>query len=123
MNLSKPNASLSWQIAMREKIEAKGRSHFIFYTGMLRWGLSVFVIQTLWKWHSKYAWHTPPRADMFSNFIEMTFSLALWLTAGYFFGSRLWKKVVGTDSTAERSMCERPDSLMKALIAAWKRSR
>jgi len=37
-----------------KEIRAKGRRHFIFYTGILRWGMSVSAISTLVRWRGKY---------------------------------------------------------------------
>jgi hypothetical protein len=34
------------QIERLEKIQAKGRKHYIFYTGILGWGMSVFLLTT-----------------------------------------------------------------------------
>jgi hypothetical protein len=116
MKISNPNVPFPRQLVVRKKIEAKGRSHFIFYTGMVRWGFSMFVLTTLWSWHDKYGWHTPPRAHLFSNCVYVTFCLALWLTAGYFFGSRFWKKLGLEDSTTERINSQRPGSMTDAVI-------
>ena len=88
-------------LEVRKKLVAKGRSHFIFYTGMLRWGGSVFVLTTLWSWHGRYGWHAPPRAELLSNSLYVAFRLALWLTGGYFFGVRLWRKIVLEDTATE----------------------
>jgi hypothetical protein len=116
MKISHQNVPFSRQLAVRKKIAAKGRNHFIFYTGMVRWGFSTFVLTTLWSWHDKYGWHTPARAGLFSNCVEMVVGLALWITAGYFFGSRLWKKMGLVDSTSERIDSERPGSMADAVI-------
>ena len=78
---------------------------------MLGFGASVFVLSTLWNWHEKYGWHVPPRADLLVNFVDIAFRLALWLTFGYVFGARMWRKMCLEDSTTER-----PNSMMDAIL-------
>lgn len=80
---------------------AKGRGHFIFYKGMLSWGGPVFVTITLWDWRDKYGWHIPRWQDLPSISLYVTFNLALWLTAGYFFGARVWRKMILEEATTK----------------------
>ena len=42
------------QIEYRNRIRAKGRKHYIVYTGVLRWGMPVFLLSTLWSWYEEY---------------------------------------------------------------------
>lgn len=79
--------------------------------GVLTWGCSVFVLSTLSSWYAKYGWHKPPRADLFSNGLDIALNLVLWLTAGYFLGARLWRKM-GLDDSAN----VRPGSMMDAIL-------
>ncbi len=60
MPLFNPAALSPKQIEYRKRIRAKGRKHYIFYTGILRYGMSVFVLTTFWNWHGEYGWHVPP---------------------------------------------------------------
>jgi len=98
-------------LRLREKMKAKGRKHFIFTRGVLGFGTSVFVLSTISSWYEKYGWHAPPRADLSSNSIDIAFGLALWLTAGYVFGARIWRKMGLEESTSER-----PNSMIDALF-------
>jgi len=68
MRLFNPTELSPGQIERRKRIRAKGRNHYIFYTGILRWGMSVFLVTALWRWHEKYGWHIPPRGDMYLLF-------------------------------------------------------
>jgi len=72
-----PNSTSSKLLEFRDKTRAKGRKHFIFYTGMLGCGAPVFVLSTLWNWHEKYGWHVPPRADLLVNLLISHF---VWLS-------------------------------------------
>jgi|HubBroStandDraft_6_1064221.scaffolds.fasta_scaffold571521_2 hypothetical protein len=49
MNLFKPAVLSPKQIERRNRIRAKGRNHYIFYTGILGWGMSVFLMTTSWE--------------------------------------------------------------------------
>jgi hypothetical protein len=109
-NPKRPSPELE---AFRSKLRAKGRNHFIFYTWVLTWAGSVFVLSTLWSWHAKYGWHRPPRADLFSNSLDIAFNLVLWPTAGYFLGARMWRKIGLDDSTNGQP---RPNSTMDAIL-------
>jgi len=94
-----PTELTSKQIELRRRIRAKGRRHYIFYAGVLRFGVPMFLVMTLWHWHDSYRWHIPPRGDISIVCVYIAFSLALWLTAGYFFGVTMWKRIGFEDST------------------------
>jgi hypothetical protein len=51
MNLFTPAELSPEQIERRKRIRAKGRKHYIFYTGVLRLGVPLFLVMTLWRWH------------------------------------------------------------------------
>jgi hypothetical protein len=89
MPLFEPAVLSPKQIEYRKRIRAKGRKHYIFYTGILRFGMSVFVLTTLWNWHGKYGWHIPPREYLYSS---LTLGLVIWSVAGYFWGTYIWKR-------------------------------
>jgi len=77
------------QIEYRKRIRAKGRKHYIVYTGILRWGMFVFVLTTLWSWYEKYGRHIPPRGDLCFSII---LGLVIWSVAGYFWGGYMWNR-------------------------------
>jgi len=103
----KPTSSPA-RLARLEKIRAKGRKHFILYTGMLGWGLSVFVITTIWAWYDDHGWHVPTNGIPANEWVHTAFRLALWLTAGYFFGAGLWKRF-GFENPANTQTPHSPD--------------
>ncbi len=57
----KPDVPSPKQIEYRKRIRAQGRKHYIVHTGILRFGMSVFVLTTLWSWYEEYGWRVPPR--------------------------------------------------------------
>ena len=91
------------QIEYRNRIRAKGRKHYILYVGILRFGVPLFLIMTLWRWHDSYRWHLPPRGDFSIVCAAIAFSLAVWLTAGYFFAVAMWKRMRFEDSSGVES--------------------
>jgi len=91
------------QIEYRKRIQAKGRKHYILYAGILRFGIPLFLIMTLWRWHDSYRWHLPPRGDLSIVCTAIAFSLGVWLTAGYFFGVTMWKRMRFEDSSGVES--------------------
>src|SRR6516165_3231211 len=78
------------QIESRNRIRAKGRKHYIVYTGILRWGLSMFLLTTLGNWYEEYGWHFPARGHLWFSVIS---GLVIWLVAGYFAGAYMWKRL------------------------------
>ena len=91
------------QIERRKRIRAKGRKHYIFHTGVLRAGMSLFLVMTLWRWHERYRWQLPPRQDLPIVCAAIAFSLAIWLTAGYFWGVTMWKRMGFQDTAGVQS--------------------
>lgn len=73
--------------------------HFILYTGMLGWGMSVFATTTLWEWHEKYGWHAPLLGNLYHESARIAIRLVIWLTAGYFWGAAMWKQFRFADAT------------------------
>jgi hypothetical protein len=70
------------QIQHRRRVHAKGRKHFILYTGVLRFGGLMFVATTLWQWHGQFSWHLKrPTAGLF---IGVLLILLLSAAMGYF---------------------------------------
>src|SRR6202008_1745413 len=49
--------------------------HYVFYWGILGWGMFVFLSTTFSYWYEKYGWHFPSRGDLyFATLVE----LPLW---------------------------------------------
>ena len=90
MNFFKPAVLSPKQVERRKKIRAKGRKHYIFYTGILSWGMPVFLVTTLWRWYDDYGWHVPSRRDLYFRNLIM---LIAWSLAGYLWGARMWKEL------------------------------
>jgi hypothetical protein len=76
------------QVERRNRIRAKGRNHYIFYTGILGWGMPVFLTTTIWGWYH-HGWRFPPRGELF---FSLLFGLVIWTAAGYWVGVRMWKR-------------------------------
>ncbi len=76
------------RIERLEKIRTKGRMHYVFYWGILCWGMSVFLLTTFSYWHEKYGWHFPSRGDLF---LAILVGLPLWSLAGYMWGAFMWR--------------------------------
>jgi len=90
MPLFKKAALSPMQMENRKRIRAKGRKRYIFYTGILRWGMSVFVLTTIWNWHEEYGWHLPPPKYLAFSII---LGLVIWSATGYFWGAYMWKRL------------------------------
>ena len=89
MRLIEPMTLSPKQIEYRNRIRAKGRKHYIVYTGILGWGSAMFVVTTLWTCYDKYGWHIPPRRDLW---LSVILGVVIWPVAGYSFGSITWKR-------------------------------
>ena len=48
MSLFKPTPLTPKQFEKRKELYAKGRVHFVLYSGVLGWGMSCFIATTLW---------------------------------------------------------------------------
>jgi hypothetical protein len=87
----KQPALSSRQIQHRRRVHAKGRKHFILYTGVLKCGGLMFVATILWQWHDQFSWHLPrPTAGLF---ISALLILLLSVAMGYFWGTLMWDGV------------------------------
>lgn len=91
MPLFKPAVPTPKLIERRKSIQARGRRHYIFYRGVLGWGLPVFVLTTLWSWHDSHGWHVPRPASTHLEIERLAVRLIIWSVAGYFFGATMWK--------------------------------
>jgi hypothetical protein len=89
MKLFSPVAVSSKQLDRLERIRAKGRTSYIFYRGILGWGIPVFLLNTLWRWR-EYGWQIPPRREFF---LLTLVSLVVWTVMGYISGAWRWKAV------------------------------
>lgn len=101
MPLFKPAVLSSEQIERRRRIRAKGRKHYIFYRGILAWGLPVLLLTTLWRWYDDYGWRGPRRADLYSEIAHLAIGVIVWSTAGYFYGVTMWKQL-DTDNSSQK---------------------
>ena len=103
MNLFERTAPSPEQMARRREIRAKGRRHFIFYTGILRYGMPVFAITTLLRWHGDYGWHAPPREDLHFEMAHLAISLVIWSIAGCIVAVVRWNQLTSEESTQSAS--------------------
>ncbi len=101
MPLFKPAVLSSEQIERRRRIRAKGRKHYIFYRGILAWGLPVLLLTTLWRWYDDYGWRGPRRADLYSEIAHLAIGVIVWSAAGYFYGVTMWKQL-DTDNSSQK---------------------
>jgi len=79
------------QIERLEKIRARGRTHYVLYTGVFGWGMSMFLMMTFWHWHEKYGWHVPSRGDLYFSILV---GLPLWSLGGYAWGAVMWSYLI-----------------------------
>jgi hypothetical protein len=89
MSFFNANALSPKQIERRERIRMKGRNHYIIFRGILGWGMPVFLLTTLWRWHD-HGWHLPLRGELY---FETFLGLIIWTAAGYWVGAQMWQKV------------------------------
>ncbi len=94
MNFFKPSAPTPAQLQRLEKIRARGRNHYIFYEGILAWGLPMFLFNAIWDWHRDFGWHIPSNAILHSFWLSLPLRLAFFLVAGYFCGAKIWKSEI-----------------------------
>ena len=74
-----------------QTIRAKGRKHYIFYSGILGYGMPVFLLTTLWWWYDEYGWHFPhQRGRLYGRIL---IALILWFAVGYWLGARKWSEL------------------------------
>jgi hypothetical protein len=86
----KPDVLSPKQVEYRKRIRAQGRKQYIAYAGILRCGMSVFVLTTLFDWYESYGWRVPPRGYLWLPAIS---GLVIWSVVGYFWGSYIWDAV------------------------------
>jgi hypothetical protein len=101
MNLFKPVSPTPKQIDRQNRIRAKGRKHFICYTGISSFGLPMVMITTLWRWHETYGWHAPPPEKLHVELIHLAGGLIVWAVMGYLFGAMLWRGLSLQESIRE----------------------
>ncbi|MFY9732274.1 MAG: hypothetical protein WAK24_16825 [Candidatus Acidiferrales bacterium] len=87
------------QIESSKGIRAKGRRRFISNTGILRFGVPMVAITTLWRWHDAYGWHAPPPKNLHVELIHLAGGLIIWTVMGYLFGAALWRGLSSKEST------------------------
>lgn len=63
------------------------RHHFILFCGVLGWGVPMFVLGTVKRWHSMYGWHFPPTPELYKAVLTY---LPLCLVVGYLVGMQIW---------------------------------
>ncbi len=87
----KPDVPSPKQIEYRKRIRAQGRKHYIVHTGILRFGMSVFVLTTLWSWYEEYGWRVPPRGYLWLS-VWLISGLVICSVGGYFWGAYVWRR-------------------------------
>jgi len=70
------------------QIRAKGKKRYVWRTGVMGWGLSVFAIFTPVMLIFGPRTHQLSKTEIVGT---MIFSLLVWMVAGYFFGLSMWK--------------------------------
>jgi len=98
MSLFKSGAPSPKQRERLEKIRARGRKHFILYTGVMTWGMSVFLLTSIWAWYDSNGWQIPSGRILSHDLIMIFVNLAIWLTAGYFYGASMWRRIIDPKS-------------------------
>lgn len=79
---------------MRERMQAMGRGRYIFYHGILAFGLLAFALSSILDWHEfGRRLHSSELLHLYWALTPLR--LAIWLTAGYFGGARTWKRMMG----------------------------
>jgi hypothetical protein len=89
VNFFKPAAQSPMQIERRERLRVKGRRYYIFTRGILRWGMPMFLVTTLWRWYD-HGWRVPSHGELY---FDIFFGLVIWTGGGYWFGASMWKSV------------------------------
>jgi hypothetical protein len=91
MKLFEPHPLSPRQTERLQTIRAKGRKHYIFYRGILAYGMPVFLLTTLWAWYDDYGWHIPrQRGNLYAHVLVR---LIIWSAAGYIWGARMWREL------------------------------
>ena len=70
------------QLEKLERVLQKGRSHFIWYRGVLGWGVFVAIFWCCWMSYFQ-GW---------KFFTTLPLALILFPIGGYFWGASMWRK-------------------------------
>src|SRR4051794_23443875 len=81
------------EMERRRLVVAKGRTNFIVYSIMLRWGLGAFALMTLWSWFDNHGWHAAPRAEWGADIVEGALSLVACAVVSYLYGAWAWRQL------------------------------
>lgn len=87
-------------LAKWENLRTKGKTSYVWFHGVLSWGVPMFVIMTPFLYFQQYGWRWPTVGE-FPVFL-IVLNLILWPTAGYFFGLVMWSTLEAA-YTAHRS--------------------
>jgi hypothetical protein len=79
------------QIQHRRKVHAKGRRHFVLFTGVLKFGGLMFIGTTLWEWHDHFSWRIPSVSP--GLLIGILFILLVSIATGYFWSLLMWDSI------------------------------
>ena len=77
----------------RRSIVARGRTHFIVYGIMLRWGLPAFALMVAWSWFDNHGWHTVPFEEMRGDLLEGALSFGACALVSYLYGAWSWRQL------------------------------
>jgi hypothetical protein len=89
MNFFKSTALSPTQIERRERIRMKGRSHFIMVSGILGFGLPMFLFMTIVRFYDYgRGWRFPTGEELY---FKMILRLLIWTILGYWFGAWMWQ--------------------------------
>jgi hypothetical protein len=69
-------------ITQWEQVRSKGRDHFIWYRGVLGWGVPFAITMIVWQWYRK-GWD--------ELYFSGLFYLIFGPVGGYFWGAWMWK--------------------------------
>lgn len=96
MNTSSSTKTNGW-----ETIRQKGKKRFILFTGILLWGVPMFVIMTFFKSHTELNWNWP-------SFFFILGQLTTWTLGGILYGWFLWKIL---EKRFQRQMAAQKDAM------------
>jgi hypothetical protein len=78
-------------VARWERTRARGKWRYIWYTGVLGWGLSMFVVMTAFSYLQQYG-PVRPTADGGQIFLVLL-NLVIWPLVGSLFGTVMWMTI------------------------------
>jgi len=76
----------------RKKFGLGGRTHYVLYTGVFGWGMSMFLMMTFWHWHEKYGWHVPLSRRLV--FFNLSRACPCGPLGGYAWGAVMWSYLI-----------------------------